>query len=81
MLGLAMGRLRLMIQGIAILGTEHRLDSHPAIELLSFASLMECCIGNKVLHQGLPGAAGGGILLGEPRFCLFRSPHNSFQLL
>jgi hypothetical protein len=55
MLGLAMGRLRLMIQGIAILGTEHRLDFHPAIELLSFASLMECCIGNKVLHQGLPG--------------------------
>jgi hypothetical protein len=55
MLGLTMGRLRLMIQGIAILGTEHRLVFRPVIELLSLASLMERCIGNTALHQGLLG--------------------------
>jgi hypothetical protein len=64
MLGLAMGRLRLMIQGIAILGTEHRLGFRPVIQLLSLASLMECCIGNTALHQGPLGR-----MKEPPRLC------------
>jgi len=43
------------LQGFAILGTEHRFGFYPAIELLSFASLMERCIGDPALHQGLLG--------------------------